>query len=234
MNILVYDDQNTVGHLVRAALGGRHHRVSLCEDPVEAQLKLDTALFDALVIGPGGAPKELADHIEAEWPAMPIILAGMPGEAPVCDPIVAVLPAPLSITDLAAAIRGLERREAQQRRQMYDMPVDVIAGDKRLACRVVIAGKDTLFLERRPLLDGDTVPELPADPHVTVSRGPAAVRACIAFTDRAGGGVKYLGVRLDAESAKHLLEAQVPEVVEAGVSFPMGAAMDEHDPLGLE
>lgn len=40
MNILVYDDQNTIGHLVRAALSGRHHRVSLSSEPIEAALKL--------------------------------------------------------------------------------------------------------------------------------------------------------------------------------------------------
>jgi hypothetical protein len=234
MNILVYDDLNSIAHLVRAALGGRRHRVSISADPADARLKLDTGLFDAIIIGPGGAPREIADHIEAEWPALPIILAGMPGDAPVCDPIIAVLKAPLSITELAAAVRLLESREAAQRRQLYDMPVDVIAGDKRLACRVVIAGTDTLFLERRPLVDADTAVELPADPHVTVSRGEASVRACIAFTDRAAGSVKYLGVRIDPDSARHLLEAAGDETVEAGVSFPMGASMEQHDPLELD
>ena len=53
MNLLVYDDQNVIAHLVRAALCGRHHRVALCADPAEAQLKLDTGLFDAMIIGPG-------------------------------------------------------------------------------------------------------------------------------------------------------------------------------------
>jgi hypothetical protein len=236
MNLLVYDDQNVIAHLVRAALCGRHHRVSLSADPAEAQLKLDTGLFDAIIIGPGGAPQELADHVEQEWPALPIILAGMPGEAPVVDPIIAVLKAPLSLADLNEAVRKLENKEAADRRKMFDMPVDVIAGEKRLACRVVIAGKDTLFLERR-LVEGDTFSDtLPPEPYVTVSRGTAAVRGSVAFVDRAAGGVKYLGVRLDPEATAHLLEAAEtgPVAPELPVSFPLGADMEQHDPLELE
>jgi hypothetical protein len=231
MNILVYDDRNAIATVVRAALAGRRHRVSTSSDPDDASLKLETGLFDALVIGPGGAPRDLADYIEAEWPAMPIILAGMACEVPVADPIVAVLRAPLRIDDLAGAVRKLENKEAADRRKMFDMPIDVIAGERRLACRVVISGRDSLFLERLAA-EGEPPVDLRDARAVTLERLGQAVQGQLAFADHSAVGVKYLGVRLNLEAARSLLEAAEPAPEPA--EFPAGVRLGQEDPLELD
>jgi hypothetical protein len=92
MNILVHDDPPAVGRLVRAALSGRRHRASIAASAEEARRKLETGLFDALVIGAGGASRELAEFLETEWPDLPIVLAGVEHDVPVGGPIAASWP----------------------------------------------------------------------------------------------------------------------------------------------
>ena len=227
MNILVFDDRNAITHVVRAALAGGRHRVSISTTAEDARLKVDTALFDALVIGPGGAPRELADHVEKEWPALPLVLAGVSGDVPVADPIVAVLKAPLRIEALIGAVRKLESREAAGRRKIYDMPLDVIAGERRLRCRVVLAGKETLLLERLQV-EGEEPGDLRGERFVSLSRFGETVESAVAFAEHSPRGLKYLGVRLDGDSARRVLEASP---IGAVPSFPMASAGHEEDPL---
>jgi hypothetical protein len=150
MNVLVFDSPATVSHVVRAVLRSQGHRVAISDDAAEAALKLDTNLFDAIVIGPAGAPRELADHIERGFPRMPIVLAGMSAEIPAGGPVVAALVAPLAAERLAAAFRRVEH---ERRRQIAQLAASVEAEGVPIACRLaeltpekmVLAGESDEF-----------------------------------------------------------------------------------------
>ncbi|MFN3486751.1 MAG: hypothetical protein ACK44W_14890, partial [Planctomycetota bacterium] len=71
MNVLVYDVAGAVARLVRAILRSLGHRVSLAADEQDAATKLCTSLFDAVVLGPAGAPENLARLLENELSAIP-------------------------------------------------------------------------------------------------------------------------------------------------------------------
>ncbi len=147
MNLLVYDDPPTIGHLLRAALAGGRHRASSSASVGDAKLKLDTGLFDAVILGASGAPREVAEHLEHEHPALPIVLAGVAREIPCVDPIAACLVRPIRIGALHASLRLLERRLEAARAAHHDVPVDLVLGERRLACRVVRRSAGRLLLE---------------------------------------------------------------------------------------
>jgi DNA-binding response OmpR family regulator len=192
MNILAFDWGRSLNALVRAALRGCGHRVSTESDPAAARLKIDTALFDVLVVGPGGMPSELADYIDAEWPMLPVILAGMEAEVPPAGPVVAVLAKPLCIEQLLAALRKIERRAAADARKSYDMPVDVIAGEQRLACRVVRVARGSVMLEPSDRIAAVEGP-------LAICRGRIRVEGDVTFRDRG-----LIAVRVAPESFEKL------------------------------
>ncbi len=192
MNVLVFDWDGSIGSLVRAALAAGGRRVSLESNPETARLKLETGLFDALVIGPAGMPMELADTVETDWPAMPIVLAGVERELPAEGRVVAVLAKPLSMERLAWAVRRVEQRLDEQARRTYDMPVDVIAGEQRVACRVVRLSKGSVLLAPE---GAATAVEGP----LSIRRGALSVDADIAFRDRG-----WLALRVPAEAISRL------------------------------
>lgn len=150
MNVLVFEPRTQLAPFIRSVLRAAGHRVAVSQDPVEAALKLDTGLFDALVFGPAGAPQDLAEHIQAEFPRLPIVLAGVPEGAPASGQVVAVLPAPLSSTSLVKAFRSIGRR---WRERLGELPVEVAADGLSIACRLadlspgmmVIAGESDEF-----------------------------------------------------------------------------------------
>jgi hypothetical protein len=77
VNVLIYDEHRSLCDLLRGALIGAGHRASISSDAPEAIRKLDTALFDAVLVGRGGAPRKLAEYLDNEMPHMPILLAGI-------------------------------------------------------------------------------------------------------------------------------------------------------------
>src|ERR1051325_10866552 len=78
MNVLIYDAPKTVCHLVKSLLLTQKHRAAISVEPEDAILKLETGLFDILVSAPAGAPAEMAEHVEREFPNLPVVLAGVP------------------------------------------------------------------------------------------------------------------------------------------------------------
>ncbi|MBI4565101.1 MAG: hypothetical protein HY716_10460 [Planctomycetes bacterium] len=202
MNLLVYDHPPSVGRLLRSVLTGLRYRVSLSETPEDAIRKLDTGLFDALILGVDGAPTMLADHLESEWPTLPILLAGVAKPVPREDPIVAVLPRPLRITELYRSLRELERRSTAASGLNYDHPIDVVVGERRLACRILRRVHGSLLLEHagaEALDEGVGC--------VTLQAATASTPAWLVFTEEA----RYLGVRVDDE-------ARLAPLLKAGTS----------------
>lgn len=189
MNLLVYDEPATVRHLIRATAASRGHRVSLSAGVDEARLKLDTGLFDAVVLGAGGAPRALAEHLEAEHPATPLILAGVAHAIECIEPIAAVLPRPLRLSAFHAALRSLEARIARERGALHELPVDLVLGERRLACRVIRRASGRLLLERA---GGEPMEGLPA------GAGARLIRS----TDPAAPPVEAEGRILFAEGAR--------------------------------
>ena len=152
MNILIYDAPKTVCHLVKSLLLTQKHRAAISTEPEDAILKLETGIFDILVFGPAGAPAEMAEHIEREFPNLPVVLAGVPQVVPCLGQVAAVLPAPISAQRLVNAFIRIDRWRQNRLRQL---PCQVANGDgAAVLCRladltpesIVIAGESEEFL----------------------------------------------------------------------------------------
>ena len=143
MNVLVYDSPVSIARLVRSLLKSRGHRVSISYEPMEAVEKLSTSLLDAMVIGPAGAPRELAEYLEQEVPNLPVVLAGVEVAVPAAGQVAAVFPAPLSGRRLLAAFAKLDRR---RREQIRSLPVRVAAGGLSIRCRLADLTMESMAL----------------------------------------------------------------------------------------
>ncbi|HTF56293.1 MAG TPA: hypothetical protein VK661_03420 [Planctomycetota bacterium] len=201
MNILVYDDPRTLGHLVRAALAGRRHRASIACSAEEARRKLETGLFDALVIGPSGAPRELADLLESDWPDLPLVLAGVERAVPCAGPIAAVLTKPIHLQALRAAVRALEARIPAK---ASEIEAELVAAGVRIPGRLVGRGRGSLLFEPA----SETA--IAAGACVTVRCAGSDLDADLVFADAAPrGGSRYLGIRVgDAAAFEKFVSSQ--------------------------
>ena len=201
MNILVYESPLTLASFIRSVLRAKGYRVAVSSEPEEAILKMDTGLFDALVFGPSGAPEDLADYVQTEFSQLPIVLAGVPADAPAQGQVVAVLPAPLSAHRLLAAFRKIAHR---RQRKLSELSVELGAEGVCLSCRLaeltpesmVIAGESDEFARyfgSRPR-------------RVTARIGDTCLEGEIAGTDTAlPRRVNRVNVRLDGAGAREVL-----------------------------
>lgn len=150
MNILILDISAAIVHFARSVLRAQGHRVALAADAADAVRKTATDLIDALLLGPGGAPRELADFIERECPHLPVVVAGVHVEAAPSGRVAAALPAPLSSDRLVRAFRRIERARKER---IERAPVELAADGVSIACRLadltperfVIAGDSDEF-----------------------------------------------------------------------------------------
>jgi DNA-binding response OmpR family regulator len=193
MNILVHDDPPAVGRFVRAALAGRNHRASIAASATEARLKLETGLFDALVIGAGGASREIADLLESEWPGLPIVLAGVERDVPIIGPIVSVLTRPIRLEALRGAVRALEARVSSK---PSDFQAELVAAGVPIPGRVVARGRASFLFEP----SGETA--LVVSDRVTVRLDGAELDADLVFADAAPrGGTRFVAVHVGDAAA---------------------------------
>ena len=201
MNVLVFDAPVSVAHVVKSLLLSRGHRAAVCSDPEEAARMLSTALFDALVIGPAGAPEAFAEFVQDELPQLPIVLAGVPVDVPPAGQIAAVLPAPLSARRLLAAFARLERERAERFRRL---PVAIAADGLAIACRLADLTPETM------LLCGES-----DEFHRYFQASPGRVEALVAGTPLAGEvtrtevesplRLRRVALRLEGERAREVL-----------------------------
>jgi hypothetical protein len=152
MNVLIYDAPMSVCHLVKSLLLTQKHRAAISTEPEDAILKLETGLFDILVFGPSGAPAEMAEHIEGEFPNLPVVLAGVPVQVPCAGQVAAVIPSPISAQRLVNAFIRIDRWRQQRLRQL---PCQLASQDGvAVLCRLadlsadsfVVAGEADEFL----------------------------------------------------------------------------------------
>ncbi len=144
MNVLIYDAPKSVCHLVKSLLLTQRHRAAISVEPEDAILKLETGLFDILVFGPAGAPAEMAEHIEREFPNLPIVLAGVPVQVPCMGQIAAVIPSPISAQRLINAFIRIDRWRLQRLRQL---PCQLAGGDGvSVLCRLADLSSDSLVV----------------------------------------------------------------------------------------
>lgn len=152
MNVLIYDAPMSVCHLVKSLLLTQKHRAAISTEPEDAILKLETGLFDILVFGPGGAPAEMAEHIEREFPNLPVVLAGVPVQVPCAGQVAAVIPSPISAQRLVNAFIRIDRWRLSRLRQL---PCQLAGQDgASVLCRLadlsaeslVVAGEADEFL----------------------------------------------------------------------------------------
>jgi len=143
MNVLVYDSPVSIARLVRSVLRAHGHRVSISDEPSDAMEKLATTLFDALVIGPTGAPQDLAERLEREFPGLPLILAGVEVAVPAAGQVAAVFPAPLSPRRLIAAFARLDQ---ERLRQIRSLPVRLAVEGLSISCTLADLTPETMVL----------------------------------------------------------------------------------------
>ncbi len=202
MNVLVFDARSSVAHFVKSVLLAMRHRVAVSTDAEDAIRKLRTSLIDALVIGPEGAPRELADFVEGEVPRMPIVLAGAAVEIAAGGPVAAVLAAPLSAARLAAAFRRLE---FLRRKRISEIPVEIAADGVSIACRLADLTPETLVLagesdEFHRWLDG-----APQRVEARLSGAPLAGTVTPEETSPPYGRLKRVLVTLEGDAARETL-----------------------------
>ena len=144
MNVLIYDAPRTVCHLVKSLLLTQRHRAAISVEPEDAILKLETGLFDILVFGPGGAPAEMAEHVEEQFPNLPVVLAGVPVQVPCAGQVAAVIPSPISAQRLINAFIRIDRWRHQRLRQL---PCQLAGQDGvSVLCRLADLSLDSLVV----------------------------------------------------------------------------------------
>ena len=144
MNVLMFETPPVaVARLVRSILRVDGFRVSISHDVEESIRKLDTSLFDALCLGPAGAPKPLLDHVQEKFPHLPVVLAGTTSDLKPQGQITAVLPAPLSSRTLTVAFRSIRRRRNER---IEGLPVEVLSDNVSIVCRLAGLTPETMVL----------------------------------------------------------------------------------------
>jgi hypothetical protein len=143
MNVIIYDAPPGITRFIASLIRAAGHRVSATADAEDAKLRISTTLFDAIVLGPSGAPRELADFIEAEFSHLPVVLAGVPVEIPAAGQVAAVLPAPLSAERLASTLRRLDFR---RRERLSKLPVALDGEGVSISCRMADLAENTMVL----------------------------------------------------------------------------------------
>jgi hypothetical protein len=144
MNVLIYDAPMSVCHLVKSLLLTQKHRAAISTVPEEAILKLETGLFDILVFGPAGAPAEMAEHVEREFPSLPVVLAGVPVQVPCAGQVAAVIPSPISAQRLVNAFIRIDRWRQSRLRQL---PCQLAGNDGvSVLCRLADLSADSLVV----------------------------------------------------------------------------------------
>jgi hypothetical protein len=202
MNVLIFDSSAAIVHIARSVLRGQGHRVAHSTDAADAIRKVATDLIDAVLFGPDGAPRELADFIEREFPRLPLVLAGVPAGTSDSGRLAAVIPAPLASGRLVRAFRRLER--ARQAR-IARVPVELAADGVSIACRLaeltperfVIAGDSDEF--RRWFA------ESPSRVQATLSGRPVA--GVVDSAESLPPLVRRVGVKLEGEGGREILAA---------------------------
>jgi len=144
MNVLIYDAPKTVCHLVKSLLLTQKHRAAISVEPEDAILKLETGLFDILVFGPAGAPAEMAEHVEREFPNLPVVLAGVPVQVPCAGQVAAVIPSPLSAQRLVNAFIRIDR---WRHNRLGQLPCQLAGQDGvSVLCRLADLSADSLVV----------------------------------------------------------------------------------------
>jgi len=143
MNVLIFDSPVSVAHVTRSLLLARGHRAAVVSDAEEGARMLTTSLFDALVIGPNGAPEEFANFVQDEFPQMPIVLAGVPVAVPAGGQIAAVLAAPISARKLIGAFIRIERERASRVRSL---PVQIAGDGLAISCRLADLTPESMLI----------------------------------------------------------------------------------------
>jgi hypothetical protein len=202
MNVLIYDAPVAIAHVARSILLSRGFRAAVASDSEEAARMLTTSLFDALVIGPGGAPEEFADFVQEEFPQMPIVLAGVPVAVPAGGQIAAVLPAPLSARKMIGAFIRIENERASRVRRL---PVQLAGDGLSISCRLADLTPESMLICGESDDFNRYFEASPARVEALVAGRP--VSGQVVETDVEAGPLRLLrvAVKLEGESARDIL-----------------------------
>lgn len=135
-NILILDRERASGFLIKSILLGRGCNVSISATLKDARAKLQTGLFDALVLDVGEPEQEMPLITEAQslLPGFPIV--ALFREEPASGPFIA-LRKPVRVAPMSDALRqALGRSPASWNRHNIDVPALVQIGAEFTEIRV--------------------------------------------------------------------------------------------------
>jgi len=213
-NVLICDMLEASAYLIRSLLRGRGHAVSIATSAAEAAAKLETGLFDTLVVDlytVDEAAKAVVAHAQDLLPGLPVVGLTAEGSEAVISGLglFARFGRPIRGADVnrtvdraVAHALGLGVRRSSARIEV-DLPVTVEVGDDKIEARLsdlskrgfaIDAGSDATLLTSTAatLLDGSSRLRVTFAPK---GAGNFTVTGRVAFVDRSRkAGNRMIGV----------------------------------------
>lgn len=145
-NVLVVDRERSSCFLVKSILLGRGCGVSIAATLKEARAKVQTGLFDALVIDVGEPANEMGfvEEVSSMLPGFPVV--ALFREEEMKGPFITLMK-PLRVAGMSEAIRqALGRSPASWNRHNLDIPAVVSVGAQFVSCRTKAVSHHSLLL----------------------------------------------------------------------------------------
>ncbi len=149
MNALIYDPGCTLTTLTKAFLIARGHRVSIAISIEDVQKKLETVLFDTLLLCNDPAPDSIAERLRTDFSHVAVIHIGTHQQIETRYSVRARIQTPFSPIQFETIIENLEK-EFTSEGARFTVPVDLAAGSDKLLCKAVRASSKALLLEAPP------------------------------------------------------------------------------------
>ena len=149
MNALVYDPGCTLTTLTKAFLLARGHRVSIALSEEDVRRKLETVLFDLLLLCNDPAPDSVAELLRNDFSHVAVLHVGTHQKIENRYRVHQTIKTPFSPIQFERVLGNLEK-EFSPSEQIFNVPVDLVAGEDKLLCKAVRASSKALLLEAPP------------------------------------------------------------------------------------
>lgn len=214
-HLLIADPEECSCFLMKSILLGKRYGVSISTRMEDARMKLETGLFDGMVVDFAGDSEEIGGLVKFAndlLPAMPVLALYRENAVPDLSDlrVFATLTKPIRVSAVCEAVRqamgGVGSAPGSGKRAVR-MAVDVAAGRMALRCRATDVSRKGLLIEAEPR-DFTTLTrfhEFFSDPghdrltaSLQVGTESLVVPASIAFAERTPDEkVKQIGLRFE-------------------------------------
>lgn len=141
MNILIFDETNELSHLLKSILISQNCKVSFSNCMDETKVKINTALFDTILVYPSCGAPQLLEFIAKEFPFLPVILItddNLNCTFPFTN-IIGAVERPIKSQRLSYLIKGAKEYalslEGNYIRKEVDVPVEIIKESFSIQCK---------------------------------------------------------------------------------------------------